>query len=211
LINNRGRAPQNLILMPTKIRLQKHGRKGKPFFWIVAADSRAKRDGKYLEKLGTYNPQTNPSTVNLKVDNSVKWLLNGAQPTDTARNLLSNKGVMLKKHLTMGVNKGAISQDDADKKFDAWVADKEGKLTAEKEETKKEEEEAKEKALAEEREVAEKREEEERKAKEEYRKAQEETEAAAKTDESEPEANVDKEVEQETAEEAKAEEKKKED
>ncbi len=114
--------------MPVKIRLQRHGKKGKPFYWIVAADSRAKRDGKYLEKLGTYDPLTNPATVHLNVDHSVKWLQNGAQPTDTARDLLSSKGVMLKRHLLTGVRKGALSEEEAEKKFQAWVEEKEAKL-----------------------------------------------------------------------------------
>ena len=85
--------------MSVKIRLQRHGKKGKPFYWIVAADSRSKRDGKYLEKLGTYNPNTNPAIIEIDVDSSVKWLQNGAQPTKTARNILSYKGIMLKYHL----------------------------------------------------------------------------------------------------------------
>ena len=108
--------------MPVKIRLQRHGKKGKPFFWIVAADARSKRDGKYLEKLGTYNPNTNPATINLDVDGSVKWLENGAQPTVTARAILGYKGVMLKKHLNGGVKKGALTTDQAEAKFNAWLA-----------------------------------------------------------------------------------------
>ena len=100
--------------MPVKIRLQRHGKKGKPFFWIVAADSRSKRDGRFLEKLGTYNPNTNPATIDLNIDNSVQWLQNGAQPTDTARTILSHKGVMLKKHLLEGVKKGALTQEQAE-------------------------------------------------------------------------------------------------
>ena len=99
--------------MSVKIRLQRHGKKGKPFYWIVAADARAKRDGRFLEKLGTYNPNTNPATINLNVDGSVKWLQNGAQPTDTARAILSYKGVMLKKHLLEGVKKGAFTEEVA--------------------------------------------------------------------------------------------------
>ena len=110
--------------MPVKIRLQRHGKKGKPFYWVVAADARAKRDGRYLEKLGTYNPNTNPATVDINVDNAVKWLENGAQPTDTARTLLSYRGVLLKHHLNGGVKKGALTQEDADKKFDAWLEEK---------------------------------------------------------------------------------------
>ena len=110
--------------MPVKIRLQRHGKKGKPFFWIVAADSRSKRDGRFLEKLGTYNPNTNPATIDLNIDNSVQWLQNGAQPTDTARTILSYKGVMLKKHLLEGVKKGALTQEQAEEKYSAWVEEK---------------------------------------------------------------------------------------
>ncbi len=111
--------------MPVKIRLQRHGKKGKPFFWIVAADSRAKRDGRFLEKLGTYNPNTNPATIDINIDNSVQWLQNGAQPTDTARAILSYKGVLLKKHLVEGVKKGALTQEQVEEKFAAWVTEKE--------------------------------------------------------------------------------------
>ncbi|WP_459212573.1 30S ribosomal protein S16 [Aquimarina rhabdastrellae] len=118
--------------MPVKIRLQRHGKKGKPFYWVVAADARAKRDGKFLEKLGTYNPNTNPATIDLNVDASVKWLQNGAQPTDTARNILSYKGVMLKNHLAGGVRKGALTEEQAEAKFQAWLEEKEGKITAKK-------------------------------------------------------------------------------
>ncbi|MEM6718505.1 MAG: 30S ribosomal protein S16 [Bacteroidota bacterium] len=114
--------------MPVKIRLQRHGKKGKPFYWIVAADSRAKRDGRYLEKLGTYNPNTNPATIDLNVDGAVQWLQNGAQPTDTARAILSYKGAMYKNHLLGGVQKGALTEEQVDEKFNAWVAQKEGKV-----------------------------------------------------------------------------------
>lgn len=114
--------------MPVRIRLQRHGKKNKPFYWVVAADARAKRDGRFLEKLGTYNPNVNPPAIELNVDGAVKWLHNGAQPTDTARNILSSQGVMLKHHLEIGVNKGALTQEQAQAKFDAWVAEKEGKL-----------------------------------------------------------------------------------
>ena len=133
--------------MPVKIRLQRHGKKGKPFYWIVAADSRAKRDGKYLEKIGTYNPNTNPATINLDVDSSVKWLQNGAQPTDTARAILSYKGALLKNHLVGGVIKGALTEEQAEEKFNAWVAEKEGKVDAKKDDLAKAKEEAKAKAL----------------------------------------------------------------
>ncbi|UGU14219.1 30S ribosomal protein S16 [Sinomicrobium kalidii] len=143
--------------MPVRIRLQRHGRKSKPFYWIVAADSRAKRDGKFLEKLGTYNPTTNPAQIDLNVDSSVKWLQNGAQPSDTARRILSYKGVLLKKHLLGGVTKGALTQEEADAKFEAWLEEKTGKVTAKAEGLNKAKEEAKAKALEAEREISEKR------------------------------------------------------
>ena len=120
--------------MAVKIRLQRHGKKGKPFYWIVAADERAKRDGRYLEKLGTYNPNTNPATINLDIDGAVKWLQDGAQPTDTAKTILSYKGAMLKNHLVGGVRKGALTEEQAEEKFQAWVDLKAGKV-ASKEET----------------------------------------------------------------------------
>ena len=116
--------------MPVKIRLQRHGKKGKPFYWIVAADTRSKRDGKYLEKLGTYNPNSNPAIIDLDIDGAVTWLQNGAQPTDTARAILSYKGVMLKNHLAGGVQKGALTAEQAEEKFQAWVDEKAGKITA---------------------------------------------------------------------------------
>jgi len=118
--------------MPVKIRLQRHGKKGKPFYWVVAADSRSKRDGKFLEKLGTYNPNTNPATIDLNVDSAVQWLHDGAQPTDTARAILSYKGALLKHHLDGGVRKGALTQEQADAKFSQWVDEKAGKIDAKK-------------------------------------------------------------------------------
>jgi small subunit ribosomal protein S16 len=131
LINNRGREPRKLIKnMPVKIRLQRHGKQGKPYYWIVAADARAKRDGKYLEKLGAYNPNTNPATVELDVDSAVQWLQNGAQPTDTARAILSYKGAMLKNHLAGGVSKGALTEEQAEEKFNAWLQEKAGTVQA---------------------------------------------------------------------------------
>ena len=116
--------------MPVRIRLQRHGKKGKPFYWIVAADSRAKRDGRYLEKIGTYNPNTNPAAVELNLDQAVKWLENGAQPSDTARTLLSYRGAMIKHHLNGGVRKGAFSQEEADKRFTFWLEEKQAKIQA---------------------------------------------------------------------------------
>jgi small subunit ribosomal protein S16 len=133
--------------MPVKIRLQRHGKKGKPFYWIVAADSRSKRDGKFLDKLGTYNPNTNPATINLDVDGSVQWLQNGAQPTDTARAILSYKGVMMKKHLLGGVAKGAFDEAEAEKRFAAWLQEKEAKVQAKKDGLSKAEADEKAKAL----------------------------------------------------------------
>ncbi|MFC6857966.1 30S ribosomal protein S16 [Zunongwangia atlantica] len=144
--------------MPVKIRLQRHGKKGKPFYWIVAADARAKRDGKFLDKLGIYNPNTNPATVELDVDGAVKWLQNGAQPTDTARAILSYKGALLKKHLAVGVKKGALTEEEAEKKFQAWLEEKEGKINDKKENLSKADQEARDKALAAEKEVNAKRE-----------------------------------------------------
>ena len=113
--------------MPVKIRLQRHGKKGKPFYWLVAADSRAKRDGKYLEKIGTYDPNTNPANVKIDFDIAIQWLEKGAQPTNTARALLSYRGVLLKHHLNKGVKKGAFSEQDAEKKFLKWLDEKEKK------------------------------------------------------------------------------------
>lgn len=143
--------------MPVKIRLQRHGKKGKPFFWIVAADSRAKRDGKFLEKLGTYNPNTNPATIDIDVDHSVKWLQNGAQPSDTARAILSYKGILLKHHLLGGVRKGALTEEQAEEKFKAWLEEKENTIAAKVGGLDKAKEEAKAKALKAEKEVSEKR------------------------------------------------------
>lgn len=118
--------------MPVKIRLQRHGKKGKPFYWVVAADSRSKRDGKFLEKLGTYNPNTNPATIDLNLDSAVQWLHNGAQPTDTAKAILSYKGALLKHHLDGGVRKGALTQEQADAKLAQWLDEKAGKVDAKK-------------------------------------------------------------------------------
>ena len=143
--------------MPVKIRLQRHGKKGKPFYWIVAADSRAKRDGKFLEKLGIYNPNTNPATIEVKVDNSVEWLNNGAQPTDTAKAILSYKGVLLKHHLMGGVRKGALTEEQAEEKFNAWMAEKEKSVASKVSGLDKVKADAKAKALAAEKEVNEKR------------------------------------------------------
>lgn len=114
--------------MPTKIRLQRHGKKRSSFFHIVIADNRAPRDGKFIEKIGTYNPNTNPASINIEFEKALSWLKTGAQPTDTVRAILSYEGVMFKDHLDRGVLKGAFSQDDADKKFEIWKKEKLSKI-----------------------------------------------------------------------------------
>ena len=114
--------------MPSRIRLQRHGKKNQPFYHIVVADGRAPRDGRFIEKIGTYNPMTNPATIVLDVDKAAEWLKNGAQPSDTCRRILSYKGVLLKRHLQIGVEKGAISQEQADVKFNEWLQAKETKI-----------------------------------------------------------------------------------
>jgi len=116
--------------MPVKIRLTRHGRKSQPFYHIVIADSRAPRDGKYIERIGSYNPNTNPATIDLNFDSALTWLKNGAQPTETARAILSYRGVMLKNHLLKGVTKGALTQEQAEAKFAAWVNVKDAKIQA---------------------------------------------------------------------------------
>ena len=113
--------------MPAKIRLQRHGKKGQPFYHIVIADSRAPRDGKFIEKIGTYNPLTNPATINLKFDRALYWYSVGAVPTDTVRSLLSKQGVMMKYHLMRGVQKGAMTEEQAEVKFQNWMKEKEAK------------------------------------------------------------------------------------
>ncbi|MBL6729882.1 MAG: 30S ribosomal protein S16 [Bacteroidia bacterium] len=113
-----------------KLRLRRQGRKGKPFYYIVAADARAPRDGRFIERIGSYNPNTNPATIDLNLDDAVRWLGNGAVPTDTCRAILSYKGAMYKHHLNKGVNKGALTQDQADEKFNAWLSEKESKVSA---------------------------------------------------------------------------------
>jgi len=118
--------------MSVRIRLQRHGKKGKPFYWIVAADARSKRDGRFLEKLGIYNPNTNPATIELNMDSSVRWLHNGAQPSDTARAILSYKGALLKHHLEVGVNKGALTTEQAEAKLQAWIDEKAARINAKK-------------------------------------------------------------------------------
>ena len=130
--------------MAVKIRLARRGRKKLAMYDIVVADARAPRDGKFIEKIGTYNPNTNPASIVLNEANALKWIMNGAQPTDTTRAILSYKGILLKKHLQVGVEKGAITQEVADARFGAWATEKEtsrntkiAKLTEGKDATKK--------------------------------------------------------------------------
>ncbi|MBU6331167.1 MAG: 30S ribosomal protein S16 [Bacteroidetes bacterium] len=118
--------------MSVKIRLQRFGRKGRPIYHIVVADARAPRDGRYIARLGSYNPNTNPATIDLSVDDSVQWIRNGAQPTDTCRAILSYKGVMMKKHLQDGVAKGAFSAEEAESRFGLWLQSKEERIDAKK-------------------------------------------------------------------------------
>jgi len=114
--------------MATRIRLQRHGKKSKAFFHIVAADSRSKRDGKFIEKIGTYNPNTNPATIEINFDAAIKWVQVGAEMTDTARAIMSYKGVLYKNHLLNGVKKGALTADQVEAKFNQWLADKDAKI-----------------------------------------------------------------------------------
>jgi len=114
--------------MATRIRLQRHGKKGYAFFHIVAADSRAKRDGKFIEKLGTYNPNTNPATIDINFDRTLHWVQVGAELTDTARAILSYKGVLYKNHLIKGISKGALTEEQVEEKFNQWQQEKETKI-----------------------------------------------------------------------------------
>lgn len=133
--------------MATRIRLQRHGRKSRPIFTIVVADSRVKRDGKIIENLGQYNPNTNPATIDLNFDSALNWLMTGAQPSDTARAILSYKGVLHKKHLLEGVKKGAFDEAEAEKRFEAWMGEKENKISAKRDGLTQAQQEAKTKAL----------------------------------------------------------------
>ena len=118
--------------MATKIRLARHGRKKQAFYHIVVADTKAPRDGKFIEKLGIYNPNTNPATIEINFDSTLAWLLKGAQPSDTARAILSYKGIMMKKHLMTGVAKGAFNEEEAENRFAAWMTKKEEQVSDKK-------------------------------------------------------------------------------
>jgi len=114
--------------MSVKIRLTRRGRKKHAMYDVVVADGRAPRDGRFIEKIGTYNPNTDPASIDIDSDKAFDWVMKGAQPTDTVRAMLSYRGIMMKKHLQIGVNKGAITQEEADKKLEEWIKDKESKI-----------------------------------------------------------------------------------
>lgn len=118
--------------MATRIRLQRHGKKGKPFFHLVAADSKAKRDGKFIEKLGTYNPTANPAVIDINFEKALNWVQTGAEMSDTAKAILSYKGVLYKNHLIKGVAKGALTMEQVEEKFTAWLDAKEAKIQGKK-------------------------------------------------------------------------------
>lgn len=129
--------------MATKIRLQRHGKKAKAFYHIVIADSKAPRDGRFIEKVGTYNPNTNPATIEIDFDRALYWMQVGAQPTDTARAILSYRGVLYKNHLLNGVKKGALTAEQVEERYNKWVAEKEGKIESKKDNLAKSAEKAK--------------------------------------------------------------------
>jgi small subunit ribosomal protein S16 len=136
--------------MPVKIRLARHGRKRYAYYHIVVADSRAPRDGRFIERIGSYNPNTNPATIDLNFDKALDWVFKGAQPTDTCRAILSYKGVMMKKHLLEGVKKGAFDEAEAERRFTAWLQEKEAKIQAKKDQLKSDKDSANKQRLEEE-------------------------------------------------------------
>lgn len=133
--------------MSVKIRLARRGRKKMAIYDVVVADARAPRDGRFIEKIGSYNPNTDPASININNERALKWLLNGAQPTDTVKAMLSYRGIMLKKHLQIGVLKGAITQEQADAKFEAWLSEKDAKIAGKTEGINKAKADARQKAL----------------------------------------------------------------
>lgn len=143
--------------MATKIRLQRHGKKGRPIFHIVVADHRAKRDGAFIEKLGIYNPNTNPATIDLNFERALHWVQTGAQPSDTARAILKYKGVAMKKHLLDGVKKGAFTLEQAEEKFNKWLQEKENAILNKRENLSKAKSESKAKQVEAEKEISSKR------------------------------------------------------
>ena len=206
--------------MPAKIRLQRKGKKGKPFYHVVIADGRAPRDGKFIERLGTYDPTTDPATININFDRALYWVQVGAQPTDTARSILSREGVLMMDHLLRGVKKGAHSEEEAQEKFQAWLKDKTAKVEQIAKDAELSEKELKKKRLEDERKVNEARAEalakkyaaESKKAAAEVETEEVTTEEVTETPEAETKAEETKEeaAAEETKEEAAAEETKKE-
>ena len=172
--------------MAVKIRLQRHGKKGNPIYWIVIADEQSKRDGKYIEKLGTYDPNTNPASIELDFDSSIKWLEKGAQPTNTAKAILSYEGVLLRKHLNLGVQKGAFTEEEAKKRFDEWKKGKGAKIEKKIEDLESTLESNKKEARKREEEYSKKRSE-ESKAKEEAKAEEAKAEEAKAAEETAPE------------------------
>jgi small subunit ribosomal protein S16 len=134
--------------MATKIRLQRFGKKNKPFYHVVVADARAPRDGKFIERLGSYNPNTNPATIEINFDKTLDWVNKGAQPTDTVRAILSYKGILYKKHLQGGVKKGALTAEQAEAKFTEWLQSKESKIEGKKDSLTKSKDEVRKATLA---------------------------------------------------------------
>jgi small subunit ribosomal protein S16 len=143
--------------MPVRIRLQRHGRRHHPFYYVVVADSRAPRDGRFIERIGSYNPMTNPASIQLDFDKALSWLQKGAQPSDTCRSILSREGVMMYHHLLKGVKKGAFDQAAADQKFESWKNEKNVKIQDEAEKTVAQKKKEKEERLEQERKVNEER------------------------------------------------------
>lgn len=143
--------------MAVRLRLQRKGKKGKPFYHVVAANSRSPRDGRFIEKLGMYNPTTIPATIELNVDAAVKWLQNGAEPTDTVRAILSYKGALYKNHLLNGVRKGALTQEEAESRFQTWLENKNKKISGHASSVHQKREDERLKRIAAEREIKEKR------------------------------------------------------
>lgn len=182
--------------MPTKIRLQRRGKKKRAFYHIVIADGRAPRDGRYIERLGTYNPVTKPATIDIDFDRALDWLQKGAQPTNTVRAILSYKGIMMKNHLQKGVNKGALTQEQADAKFKKWMEEKEAKIENAANAVKNETLEEQKARLAKEKEVNELR-------AQELRKRREEEEAKQKAEQAEEE-ETEESADEESSEEAPA-------
>ena len=179
--------------MSVKIRLARRGRKKQAMYDVVVADARAPRDGRFIEKIGTYNPNTDPASINLDENKAFDWVMKGAQPTDTVRAMLSYRGVMMKKHLQIGVNKGAITQEEADKKLEAWLKDKDAKIQGKVDKLAKDKADKKKAALAAEKKVSDAR-------AEELKKKAQEAEAALVEEIKEGGAEGDEDVAEDVAE-----------